>query len=202
MTSRRRPSLAKRGLLAGAALIGLSWSGLAQAQTPVVPPSADGLAAGQLYMEADLVIRDDKTQVTTARGDVEVRYEGRTLRASELVYDQANGVITAKGSVVIINPDKSVEYADEVVLDDTMSSGAISGFSARMPQNVKLAAASVLRRSERDSELTRAIFTPCDICAADGSNKAPTWSIKADKVVQDRDHQPLFEAKPGKEHPH
>jgi LPS-assembly protein len=180
-------------LLAGAALVVLVWSAQAHAQDSAAPPPApDGLAQGQLYMEADLLIRDDKNKITTAKGDIEVRYQGRTLRAQELVYDEAKGTMRATGEASIINADGSVEFADEIVLDDQMKAGVATGFSARMGQNVKIAAASAVKRTDRINELNRAIYTPCDVCAADGSAKAPTWSIKADKVVQDKDRQLIY----------
>lgn len=196
MSSARRSASAKRGLLAGVALLVLSWTGAAAAQgRPMAQGavSADGLKPGELYLEADLVTRNDKTKVTTAEGQVEVRYEGRTLRADSLVYDEAKGVMTAKGHVQVIAEDGSVEYADQLVLDDAMKAGAAQGFSARMPGNIKLAAASAVRRNETVNELNRAIYTPCDICAADGTTpKTPTWSIQADKVVQDHAHQVVY----------
>lgn len=193
MSLGRRSAYAKRSLLAGAALMVLC--GAAQAQElvpPATPPSPDGLAVGQLYMEADLVIRDDKNKVTTAKGDIEVRYQGRTLRAQELTYDEARGVMRARGDTSIINADGSVEYADEIVLDDQMKAGVASGFAARLPQNVKLASATAVHRSDTINELNRAIYTPCEICAPDGTAKKPTWSIKADKVVQDKQNQLIY----------
>ena len=189
----RRSASAKRGLLAGAAL--MVFCGAAQAQEParVAAPSPDGLAPGQLYMEADLVIRDDRNKVTTAKGEVEVRYQGRTLHAQELIYDEAKGLIRARGDTSIINADGSVQYADEIVLDDEMKAGVATGFSSRLQQNVKMAAASAVHRSDTINELNRAIYTPCDICAPDTkAAKSPTWSIKADKVVQDKQRQLVY----------
>lgn len=192
MSLRRRSASAKRGLLAGVALLVLS-SAQAHAQVPKTGPSPDGLAEDQLYMEADLVVRDDKNKVSTATGDVEVRYQGRTLRAQELVYDEAKGTMRARGETSILNADGSVEYADEIVLDDKMKAGVATGFAARMPKNIKIAAASAVRRSDRINELNRAIYTPCDICAPDGTKpKTPTWSIKAERVVQDKDRQLVY----------
>ncbi|MDO8377437.1 LPS-assembly protein LptD [Phenylobacterium sp.] len=192
MSRGRRSVSVKRGLLASVAVIVVAMSAQAHAQAPGGKAPVDGLEPGQLYMEADLVIRDDKNKITTARGEAEVRYEGRTLRADELVYDEARGVMTAKGQVQIINADGSIEYADELVLDEAMKAGVATGFAARLAPSIKLAAATAVRRSERVNELNRAIYTPCEICAADGSPKSPTWSIKADKVVQDRDRQLIY----------
>ena len=198
MSSSGRTPSAKRGLLASVALVVLSWAGLASAAEPpranpqVRPIVGDGLKAGELYLEADLLIRDDKTGITTARGGVEVRYQGRTIRADDLVYDQGRGVMTAKGHVEIINADKSVDYADQIVLDDQMQAGVIRGFATRGEPSIKMAAASAVRLNENVNELNRAIYTPCDICAPDGSNKAPSWSIKAEKVIQDKAHQVVY----------
>ncbi len=181
--------------MAGAAICVL-WSAVGHAQAPTPPatapakPSPDGLAPGELYIEADEVFRDDKAMRTTAQGGVEVRYENRTLRADRLVYEQgqgdADGVIRAFGNVQIINADGTVEYADEFILDDQMRAGVALGFSARLTENIKIAGASAVRRNENVQELNRAIYTPCEICNTDGTSKSPTWSISADRVVQDK----------------
>jgi LPS-assembly protein len=198
---RRPPSAAKCVLLAGAAMTVL-WANPAATQprsfkpatTPA--PAPDGLQPGELYMEADQIVRDDEHKVVTAQGSVEIRYEGRTLRADRVVYQQGDakdqGVIRAIGHVQIINSDGTHEFADEFVLDDKMRAGVALGFSARMPESngaqrieAKLAGASAVRRSEDVQELHKAIYTPCPICAGDHA-KSPTWSISADRVVQDK----------------
>lgn len=152
----------------------------------------DGLADQDVYLEADLLTDDRTNHVVTAKGSVEARHQGRTLRADELIYDTDSGVIRAKGHTVMVNPDGSVEYADEVVLDDEFKAGVASAFAARAQGNVSLAAGSAIRRSENVNELNNAIYTPCNICAADGSPKQPSWSVQASKVIQDREHQVVY----------
>lgn len=191
----------KRSLLAGAALASLC-AGSAVAQTapiatapagarPPAPAASDGLAPGAIYIEADQVTRQDEAQKTIASGDVEARYDGRNLRADSLTYDQGQGLVEAQ-NVQIHNPDGSVEFAREIVMDDDMQTGVARGFAARLPQDVKLAAASAVRRNADVNELNRAIYTPCEVCAEDESPKTPTWSIQADKVVQDRERQLIY----------
>jgi len=171
-------------------------------------PSADGLAPDELYMEADLLTRDDKRSVTTAEGNVEIRYQGRTLRADRVVYEAAAqakqgqqaapdqpaqpGVIRAFGHVQLVGGDGSVEFADQMTLDDQMSAGVARGFAARLPDNGKIASATAVRRSSEIQELNRAIYTPCEICTPKGSPKKPTWSIQADRVVQDKRRRLIF----------
>ncbi|MEI9963743.1 MAG: LPS assembly protein LptD [Caulobacteraceae bacterium] len=194
--------------MAGAALAAVAASAAWADPAPSVPPAAspapaasatatatpaaksqvvqpDGLRDGGFYLEADTVSQDDPNKTVTATGHVEVRYRGRTLRSQTLVYQTQTGVVTATGGVTIVNEDGTAEFAKEVTLDDDFRTGVALGFSARLKANVKLAADSLIRRSADLTELNRAIYTPCDICNAQGQNKRPTWSIRAAKVVQD-----------------
>ena len=164
-------------------------------------------------MEADQLVRDDKNGVTTAEGNVEVRYEDRTLRADRLVYKEApppppgqppahdhdapaQGVIRAYGHIQVIHDDGSVEYANQMTLDDKMQAAVALGFSARQKdkhtnQNTLIAGASAVRRSEDIQELNKAIYTPCPVCVGD-QPKEPTWSITADRVVEDKIHHLIY----------
>jgi LPS-assembly protein len=159
---------------------------------PPPGPSPDGLASNSFYLEADTVTQDDKTQVATAEGHVEVRYQGRTMRADFISYDKNTQVVTARGHVVIVNADGTSEYAKETTLDKDLSAGVALGFSARLQENIKLASDTLIRRSPDLTELNEAIYTPCDICAKNGSAKTPTWSVEAKKVVEDKAHHLIY----------
>ena len=154
--------------------------------------TADGLDLNSFYLEADNVTENQSANLVTAEGHVEVRYRGRTLRGQKLVYETDTGVVTAQGDVVVINPDGAAEFSREVVLDKDLQTGVAIAFSARLKGNVKLAADSVIRRSEDLTELNRAIYTPCEICTKAGNPKQPTWSIQASKVVQDKDRHVIY----------
>ena len=141
-------------------------------------------------------MRDDRANRWTATGKVEARYQGRILRADQLTYDAAAGVVTADGDAQIINADGSAEFAQHLVLDDKMRAGFAKGFAARLPINARLtakfAADVAVRRSETVEELNRAIFTPCPICAANGSPIEPTWSIQADRIIEDHQRHLVY----------
>jgi LPS-assembly protein len=183
-------------LLAGAAWLALAGS--AQAQQPLAtipaapaPPQAQENAADDAgyYLESDLLIRDDVNQTMTARGSVEAHYQGRTLRADEVVYDTKTDVVTAHGNVTLINEDGTAEFANDMTMDKDLKAGFARGFSARLDQNIKIAADSAVRRNERITELNSAIYTPCEVCA---EKPKPTWSIQADKVVQDKNKHLIY----------
>lgn len=155
-------------------------------------PSQDGLDPNSFYLEADTVHDDTKTKIATAEGHVEVRYRGRTLRAQTVIYNQDTGSVSASGNVVVLNPDGTAEFAKELEVDKDLKAGVALAFSARLRNNVKLAADSLIRRNEDVAELNRAIYTPCDVCAKNGQPKNPTWSIQADKAVDDKAKHEIY----------
>lgn len=183
-------------LLAGAAWLALAGSAQAQqplATIPAAPAPApavdDGLGDTGYYLESDLLIRDDANQKMIARGDVEARYQGRTLRADEVIYDTKTEVVTAHGHVTLINADGTAQFADDMTMDKDLKAGFARGFSARLDKNIKIAADSAVRRNEKITELNKAIYTPCEVCA---EKPKPTWSIQADKVVQDKNKHLVY----------
>ncbi|CAN5421322.1 LPS-assembly protein LptD [soil metagenome] len=183
-------------LLAGAAWLVLSGGAFAQQPLATIPaapaPSPavdDGLGDTGYYLESDLLIRDDANQKMIAKGDVEARYQGRTLRADEVVYDTKSEVVTAHGHVQLINPDGTAEFADDMTMDKDLKAGFARGFSARLDKNIKIAADTAIRRNDKITELNKAIYTPCEVCA---EKPKPTWSIQADKVVQDKNRHLVY----------
>jgi LPS-assembly protein len=196
---RSRSASARRGLLAGAALAVL-WSASAAAQAPpaadqpvrtATTPGPDGLTSEETYIEADLMIGDNDNKIITARGSVELRTGGRTIRADEVVYDQNSGIMRANGHIQVIEADGTVETAETLVLDDKTKAAVATAVTARMQKNIKIAAASAVRPNENLQELNQAIYTPCPICV-DGKAKRPTWSIQADHVVRDKKKRVIY----------
>ncbi|MGH7025134.1 MAG: LPS-assembly protein LptD [Caulobacteraceae bacterium] len=161
----------------------------AKAAPPAQP--TDGLGGGGFYLEADTLIQDNANDKVIAEGAVEARYKGRVLHADELDYQRDTGVVSAHGHVVIVNPDGTTQFAQALTLDKDMSEGVAIGFSARLQDNVKIAAARTSRRNANVTELDRVIFTPCQVCSENGQ-KTPTWSIRARKVVEDKAKKTLY----------
>ena len=190
----------RNGLLAGVA-VGLMLAPAAYAQiaaqrapppkliTP--PPGDDGLAGGGFYLEADELTQDNVTHHVNAKGGVEARYNGRTLRAESVDYDSATGVVVARGKVQIINSDGTAQFADAITLDKDLSNGIALGFSTRLAGDVKIAAASATRVNDQVTELREAIYTPCPVCAETG-RAHPTWAIRARKIIEDKKRQIVY----------
>ncbi|HZZ88866.1 MAG TPA: LPS assembly protein LptD [Caulobacteraceae bacterium] len=154
-----------------------------------IPPPDDGLGQNGFYIESDELIDDEGSHTVSARGQVEARYRNRVVRADEVDYDTASGVVTAKGDVTIVNEDGTSEFSQSAVLDRQLSVGVAMAFSSRLKDNITLAAASVARKSPDITELNQAIFTPCPVCAR---HPVPTWSIQAAKVVENKKKKIIY----------
>ena len=184
-------------LLAGVASLALQGSARAQvanlrSRLPAAPLADDGLGPRDLLLEADTVAQDQAQSLVTATGHVQARYQGRTLRADKLVYSTVTGMAHAVGHVVLVNPDGSVLYGEDVTLDDQFRAAVALGFATRQSANTTLTAGAAVRRNDVVNQLNNAVYTACNICAQDGSPKPPTWSISASRIVEDREHHVIY----------
>lgn len=186
-------------LLVGALLAGVAPAALAakphtgaKKTAPASPSVDDGLGPNDVLLVADQLADDHTTTIVTADGHVELRSQGRTLRADKVLYNRTTGATHAYGHVVIVEADGSTTYASEAELDDQARAGLELGFSGRLANNVTIVAASSVRRNDEINTFHHARITPCDICAADGSPIQPTLSIEARTIVEDRAQQIIY----------
>jgi LPS-assembly protein len=190
--------LTRTGLFAGAALCLLAAAAhgkplssmAAPPKAPAVAAPDDGLAGGGFYLEANSLLKDDTNHRVTATGDVEARYKGRVIRADSLDYDTQTGIVTATGHVRIVEANGATQFADKISLDKEMSEGFALGFSTRLGQDVKIAAARTQRQSDTITVLERVIYTPCQVC--ERGHQKPTWSIRAKRVIENKTKKTLL----------
>jgi LPS-assembly protein len=145
-------------------------------------------AAGPALLLADRLELDNKTNVLTAEGNVEVIQGERHLWADRLRYDQNAGRIDAEGNVTLLEPTGDALYAERLTLSGDLMNGVAQQLRARMTDDSLLAAASGRRIGGTVTELNRAVYSPCPLCQ--NPNSAPLWQIEAQRVVHDQiEHQ-------------
>jgi LPS-assembly protein len=191
MSLRRTLPGLRASALAGCALAALAC-GAAQAKTictPLVSSQPGGAGGGKnlpLLIENADQATGKQDSFLDLSGHVELHYDTRTLTGGHVHYDQMTGRVSGDQGVQITSADGSTEFAQTFDLDNKLQNGTATGFSALLPKNVKMAAASVTLKGQR-TELDRAIVTPCAICDANGVPKEPSFSISADHVVRDEE---------------
>ncbi len=141
-----------------------------------------------IYLEADELMNDEAAGLLTAEGQVEGRYQDRTLRADSVVYNLNTGLVIASGDVVLIDATGAIQFADKLELSNKLEAGTAANFTSRTPTGGITAARFVTRNEQEEIELYNAYYTACKICSeSDEQTKKPTWRLKARRVKQDKD---------------
>ena len=145
-----------------------------------------------IYLEADELINDEAANLLTAIGEVEGRYQDRTLRANRVEYDLNTGLILAIGDVVLIDATGDVQYADKLELSDELQAGTAANFTARLATGAITAARFVTRDDDGEFEFFNVTYTACEPCKnSEGETKNPTWRLWARRVKQDAESRTI-----------
>ena len=133
-------------------------------------------------LTADRVTYDAETGRLTAEGEVVIHYGARTLTAARVIYDSRADRIEAEGPLVLRGPEGAVIAADGAELDARLRDALILGARAALPEGARFAAAEARRIDGRWNVMSRTVFSPCEVCAAD---PVPLWRIRAERVLHD-----------------
>ena len=185
-----------RAALAAALLLLPAASLQAQAAAAVTVPAqpvpgpagAPGDRNSPITFQADDVQYDRDDGITTATGNVEAWQNDRSLAADRIVFNRNTGVAAAFGHVVLQQADGQTVFSDYAELTQDMKDGVLNGMRAQLAQGGKLAANGARRTDAKLNELTRAIYSTCNLCAKDPT-RAPLWDIRARTAVQDIDNK-------------
>ncbi|WP_428487488.1 LPS-assembly protein LptD [Rhodopila sp.] len=137
---------------------------------------------------ADEVDYDKDKNLVTATGHVEAWQNGHVMRADKITFDRNTGVAAATGHVVLLEPDGEVLFADYAELQNNMNDGILKDMRALLQQNGRLAANGAQRTAGKINELSKVVYSTCNLCAKD-PNHPPLWQIRAASAVQDLEHK-------------
>jgi len=139
---------------------------------------------------ADSVEYDRGNALVTAQGHVEAWQGDHVLRADQVTFDRNTGIAAAKGNVALLEPDGQVLFADYAELTQDMKNGVMRDMRAILAENGRLAANGVRRTDGEINEMSRVVYSTCDLCAKDPT-RAPLWQIRASSAVQDLEHKKI-----------
>ena len=137
---------------------------------------------------ADKVEYDRERGIVTATGNVEAWQNDHVLRADKITFDRNTDVAAASGHVVIIEPDGQVLFSDYAELSQGMREGVIKHMRALLAENGRLVANGARRTEGKINEMSRAIYSTCNLCKEDPT-KAPLWQLRARDAVQDQENK-------------
>jgi LPS-assembly protein len=165
-----------------------AWS--QQAPHPAVGGIPPGARDQPVTFTADQVEYDREHALVTARGHVEAWQAGRIVRADQMTFNRDTGVVVATGNVVLTEADGQVMFAQYAELSRDMSQGILKTVRADLDHNGRLAANGMRRTGGLLNELSRVVYSACDLCKKDPAHP-PLWQIVAASAVQDTEHKTI-----------
>ena len=182
-----------RALLVGVALgtLGVAATAeLARAQFAATGPGAPVRRDQPVYYLADRAEYDRDRELVTLSGRVEIWQGDRVMRADTVTYDRKTATAAATGHVVLLEPDGQVLFSEYAELTGSMKDGVLRNMSAQLAENGKLVANGGRRTGGTINELSRAVYSTCNVCAKH-PEQAPLWQLRARAAVQDTEHKKI-----------
>ncbi len=178
----------------GVPATGVPGSGAPAAVRPAAPAPAPGGAGLQrnqpVYYRADSAAYDRDAGVVTLTGKVEFWQDDRILMADKVTYDRNTDTAAATGHVVLLEATGQTVFSEYAELTGGMKNGVLSGMRALLAENGKLAANGARRTDGVINELSRVVYSTCNLCAKD-PDKPPLWQIRARSAVQDTENKTI-----------
>ena len=91
---------------------------------------------------------------------------------------------------MLLEPDGQVLFADYAELTQDMKNGVLRDMRAILAENGRLAANGARRTEGQINELSRVVYSTCNLCAKDPT-RPPLWQIRALSAVQDLEHKKI-----------
>ena len=153
-------------------------AGSANATTAEATP-----APQQIDFEATELGYNSETETVTARGNVILRSEDRSVRADEVVWDRKSGRIIASGNIRLVDEAGNQLFTDQVELTQEFETGAMTELLIALRAGGRLAARSAERGADGNAILTDAAYSACPVVDAEGCAADPSWRVTARRVI-------------------
>jgi LPS-assembly protein len=135
-----------------------------------------------LYLQADQLFYDTKSNRVIAQGNVEIYYNNFVLTADQVVYDQSTNKLIAEGNAQLKDPNGSITRADRFEALDDFRDAFIQSLSVVTADDTRIAAERASRREGNVTEFEKGRFTPCK----NDPGMPPLWCISAARIIHDQ----------------
>jgi LPS-assembly protein len=151
---------------------------------PSLAASLPGNSEAPFLLKADELTFDENLGLVVARGNVEIAQGDRVLMADTVTYNQKTDVMTASGHVSLMEATGEVLFAEHAEFTDDLKNGIVDSIRMLLADNSRLAANGGRRVGGVTTEMSRGVYSPCNLCQDDPS-RAPLWQIKAVRIRHD-----------------
>ncbi len=143
-----------------------------------LPCAVSAQDQGAALVADTIILTEDGLLV--ASGNVQAFFEGTTLSASRVTYDQEADRLLIVGEILLRDPNGNVLSAERGDIDPRLEQGVLEGARAVLGRQLQIAAERV-ERSNGEQTFNEVAATSCQVCPMG----VPIWEIRANRVVRD-----------------
>ena len=139
-------------------------------------------SGSQMLLAADTLVYNNDNQTVTAVGGVQIDYGGNRLVAQRVEYNRNTKRMVASGNVEVVNSDGTKINSEHIDITDDFADGFVNALRVETIDKAYFAAESAERMGGVLTTFHNGVYTACEPCE-DKPNKAPTWRVKARKII-------------------
>ncbi len=152
---------------------------------PAAPPDSP------MLLQATEIRYDYTNNTVSAVGSVQIYYNGSTVEADEVTYDQKSKRLVANGNVRLTEADGKITYGQIIDLTDDYRDGFVDSLRLETVDDTRFAAARADRVGGNYTVLQNGVYTACQPCK-DDPKKPPLWQIQAARIIHDNGEKMLY----------
>ena len=145
----------------------------------------------QMLVQARQIDYDYVNHRISAIGNVQIFYQGSSLEADRVVYDEKTKRLHAEGRVRLTEEDGNVTVAEVLDLTDNYRDGFVDSLHIDTADRTRMAAARAQRTEGNFTVFESGVYTACEACK-DDPKKPPQWQVKATRIVHDQGEKMMY----------
>jgi LPS-assembly protein len=153
------------------------------------PPPAP--ANGPMLVQATEIKYDYPNNSVSAVGNVQIYYNGATIEADEVTYNQKTKRLLAQGNVRLTEADGKITYGQVIDLTDDYRDGFVDSLRLETTDDTRFAAQRADRTAGNTTVLQNGVYTACEACKNDPT-KPPLWQVQAARIIHDQTEKMLY----------
>ncbi|CAN5280906.1 LPS-assembly protein LptD [soil metagenome] len=157
---------------------------------PAKPPRPQA-NDGQMLVQATEVNYDYNNSRVAAVGSVQIYYNGSTVEADKVIYDQKTKRLHAEGNVRLTDSDGKITYANLLDLSDDYRDGFVDSLRLDTADQTRMAATRADRTGGDITIFQNGVYTACAACK-DNPKKPPLWQVKGARIIHNQTEKMLY----------
>ena len=127
----------------------------------------------------------------SAVGGVQLFYNGTSVEADKVIYDQKTKRLHAEGNIRLTDADGRITYANIMDLSDDYRDGFVDSLRVDTADQTRMAATRADRTSGNYTVFENGVYTACAPCK-DDPTKPPLWQVKGARIIHDQAEKMLY----------